>query len=213
MLCKICNQPTQHYFDTQMQWDFYHCKACEFFFKDPKHYLEDDQEIRVYQNHNNSFESPGYVEMFESFMDATFKPYIKEIKTVLEFGCGPGPVLATLLEQQGLHVSKYDKFFFPEKVYESQRYDLISSTEVLEHIDTPNAIMQFFHQHLQPKGYLAIMTQFHSNNEKEFLQWWYRKDPTHICFFTPHTFEVLAQKHGFKVLHFDTKKHIFLQKI
>jgi len=213
MLCKICHHPTQHYFDTQMQWDFYHCKACGFFFKDPTHYLDATQEIKVYENHNNSFESPGYVEMFENFINVTFRPYLSTIQTVLEFGCGPGPVLAKLLKMQGLHVSTYDKFFSPEKVYENRHYDLITSTEVLEHIDDPNAIMQFFHTHLQAQGYLAIMTQFHDNTAKAFLSWWYRKDPTHICFYTPHTFEVLAQKHGFKVLYYDTKKNILLQKI
>jgi 2-polyprenyl-3-methyl-5-hydroxy-6-metoxy-1,4-benzoquinol methylase len=213
MQCKICHHPTQHHFDTQMQWDFHHCSACEFFFKDPKHYLDDTKEIKIYKNHNNTFKSPGYVEMFESFITLTFKPYLHTIKNVLEFGCGPGPVLAKLLEMQGLHVSKYDKFFFPKKVYENQKYDLITATEVLEHIDDPDTIMQFFNSHLHPRGYLAIMTQFHTNKAEDFLTWWYRKDPTHICFFTKHTFEVLAGKHGFKVLHYDTKKNILLQKI
>ncbi len=196
-----------------MQWDFYHCESCEFFFKDPKHYLDDTKEIKVYQNHNNTFEASGYVEMFESFISATFNPYLKDIKTVLEFGCGPGPVFAKLLEMKGLHVSKYDKFFFPKKVYENQKYDLISTTEVMEHIQSPNEIMQFFHQHLNKSGYLAIMTQFHTNKAEEFLNWWYRKDPTHICFFRANTFEVLAQKYGFKIVTFDTKKTILLQKI
>jgi ubiquinone/menaquinone biosynthesis C-methylase UbiE len=196
-----------------MEWDFYHCDKCQFFFKDPKHYLDSDKEIKVYQNHNNTFEAKGYVQMLEDFIDFTFGEYIDDIENVLEFGCGPGPVLAEILEQKGLHVSRYDKFFFPKKVYENQRYDLISTTEVLEHISDINSIMQFFHTHLKSDGYLAIMTQFHTNNPKEFLNWWYRKDPTHICFFTPHTFEVLAKKHGFKILKFDTKKSLLLQKI
>ena len=213
MKCKICNKPTIHHFDTQMQWDFYHCNECSFFFKVPKHYFDDTKEIQVYQNHNNTFEAPGYVDMFKSFISATFEPYLENIDTVLEFGCGPGPVLAKLLEMKGLHVSKYDKFFFPEKVYENQKYDLITTTEVMEHIDNPNAIMQFFHQHLKENAYLAIMTQFHTNKSDEFLNWWYRKDPTHICFFRPLTFEVLAQRHGFKIVISDMKKTILLQKI
>jgi 2-polyprenyl-3-methyl-5-hydroxy-6-metoxy-1,4-benzoquinol methylase len=212
MNCKICNKKTKNHFDSQMQWDFYYCKECEFFFKDSKHYLESEEEKKVYNNHNNTIEAPGYVEMFEVFMQNTFKPYLKSIKNVLEFGCGPGPVLATLLEQKGLHVSRYDKFYFPQKVYENSKYDLITSTEVLEHIDKPLEIFDFFYKHICDGGYLAIMTQFHPNSPELFFKWWYRRDPTHICFFRLKTFEVLAKKSGFKIISCDEKKSILLQK-
>ncbi len=212
MNCKICDKKAQHHFDTQMKWDFYYCKECQFFFKDPKHHLDEEREKKVYDNHNNTIEAPGYVEMFDSFIKNTFEPYLKDIQNVLDFGCGPGPVLSNLLKERGLHVSIYDKFYFPKKIYKNYKYDLITSTEVLEHIDSPLEIFDFFYKHLNSGSYLAIMTQFHPNTPDDFFKWWYRRDPTHISFFRLKTFKVLAKKTGFEIVSCDEKKSILLRK-
>ena len=49
------------------------------------------------------------------------------------------------------------------------------------------------------------MTLFHPNNEEEFKDWWYRRDTTHICFYTPKTLKKLAELIGLKVLLVDDK--------
>jgi len=213
MNCKICNTSLASMLDERNGWEFFHCKECEFFFKNPSNYVDADKELSQYNNHNNTMESPGYVEMFEKFIKATFEPYLDEIINVLEFGSGPGPVLSELLKQRNLSVDIYDKYFSVKKVYEGKKYDLITSTEVLEHIDNPKEVFDFFAQHLKKDGYLAIMTQFHKNEEEDFKKWWYKNDPTHICFFRPHTFELLADKFGFKIITHDSKKSILLKKI
>ncbi|MCW8838795.1 MAG: class I SAM-dependent methyltransferase [Thiovulaceae bacterium] len=213
MRCKLCNNPVTNIIDSRNNWEFFHCKKCEFIFKNESDFVSREDELKQYNNHNNTMDSPGYVEMFEKFMDATFDEYIKDIKRVLEFGSGPGPVLSELLKNSGLNVDIYDKYFSPKKVYEGKKYDLITSTEVIEHIENPKDIFDFFASHIKKSGYLALMTQFHTNDAEDFKKWWYKNDPTHICFFRPHTFEVLAQKSGFKVLKHDSKKSILLQRI
>ena len=40
-------------------------------------------------------------------------------------------------------------------------------------------------------GLLGVMTAF-LIDEKDFGQWYYRKDPTHVAFYKPKTFEVIA---------------------
>ncbi len=212
MECKICHQPTIPFYDKVMQTDFFHCTACELIFKDEDSYVTEERELAQYQNHNNSFESSGYVQMFRDFIDATVAPHKQNIKTALEFGSGPGPVLSELLRQEGFRVDSYDKFFSPEKVYENKTYDLITSTEVIEHISDPLALFSFFSTHLKPGGYLALMTQFHDNTQEGFLKWWYRKDPTHITFYRPHTFKVLAEKFNFELRYVDGKKTTLLQQ-
>ncbi len=105
MNCKVCNTPTVSFYDEVMQSNFFHCKSCEFIFKDDKHYVTKERELQQYENHNNSFDSPGYVQMFRDFIDAVIAPNKDNIKTALEFGSGPGPVLAELLKQEGFVVA------------------------------------------------------------------------------------------------------------
>ena len=137
MHCKICSKPAVSCYDDVMQSDFFHCPLCEFIFKDENSHVSEEHELQQYKNHNNSFDSPGYVQMFRDFIDTTIHPYKQEIHTALEFGSGPGPVLTELLKQEGFEVDMYDKFFSPEKIYEDKTYDLITSTEVIEHIGDP----------------------------------------------------------------------------
>jgi 2-polyprenyl-3-methyl-5-hydroxy-6-metoxy-1,4-benzoquinol methylase len=213
MTCKICRAPVERFRDEVMKCDFFHCKACSFIFKNEKNIVSEAYERRHYEQHDNSFESPGYVAMFEEFIEKCVTPYRSGMHTVLDFGSGPGPVLSELLERNGFEVDIYDKFFAPEPVYENKTYDLITCTEVLEHIKAPLDIMIFFREHLAENGLLCLMTHFHSDEKNEFLRWWYRMDPTHICFFRPETFKAIAERLGFELLYFDEKKLSVLKKL
>jgi len=212
MRCLICDAKSLMIKDDKNGWEFFHCKRCEFIFKNPADYVDATDELKQYKNHNNTRESRGYVEMFEKFIKDTFEEYLEDIDKVLEFGSGPGPVLSELLKERGLKVDIYDKYFSPKEVYKGKKYDLITSTEVIEHIDNPVKIFDFFASHVKKDAYLALMTQFHTNDAEEFKKWWYKNDPTHICFFRPKTFEVLASMSGFEVLKHDSKKSVLLQK-
>ena len=65
---------------------------------------------------------------------------------------------------------------------------------------------------LKPKGIVALMTLFHTNDEQQFVQWWYKRDKTHITFFTLKTITVLADTCGFDVIKSDGKRIAVLQK-
>ncbi|MEN8147732.1 MAG: class I SAM-dependent methyltransferase [Campylobacterota bacterium] len=212
MNCKICNEPVTAFYDDYMTCQTYHCKACEFIFKDEEAVISLDKERKVYQQHNNTEENLGYVAMFQDFIDKTIIPYKDQIQTALDFGSGPNPVLAKILKRNGFETDHYDKFFSPEKVYEEKSYDLITSTEVMEHISDVQSVMTLFAQHLNTGGFLALMTQFHPDDQEAYLNWWYRRDPTHIVFFRPKSFALLAQQHGFTLRYHDDKKLILLQK-
>jgi len=190
----------------------YHCSSCELIFKDEDAIVSPEKELKVYRQHNNSEENAGYVAMFQDFIDKTVSPHREKIATALDFGSGPNPVLARMLEKEGFATDHYDKFFAPEKVFEHKRYDLITSTEVIEHIADVHALLKLFSDHLNPGGYLALMTQFHANTEEFYLQWWYRRDPTHIVFYRPKSFEVLAKEYGLTLRYHDDKKVVLLQK-
>jgi len=210
--CKICSKPVEHFYDDYMQCETYFCKDCAFIFKDQAAIISPDKELKVYQQHNNTEENLGYVAMFQDFIDKTITPHKDEITTVFDFGSGPNPVLASLLKKEGFSVDYYDKYFSPQKVYEGKRYDLITSTEVIEHISDVQETMKLFSEHLNSGGYLALMTQFHPNTTEAYLNWWYRRDPTHISFFRPQSLQILAKQHGLHYRYDDNKKIILFQK-
>ena len=66
-----------------MKCDFHHCRSCEFIFKDPKDYVSQKSERKQYEQHNNSFENSGYVEMFRDFIGRCVTPYKSNIETVI----------------------------------------------------------------------------------------------------------------------------------
>lgn len=210
--CKICDSDVKIIRDTQFDLDYCYCGYCEFIFIDEKEIISKKEELEEYMRHENSFEDEGYVNMFKEFIDK-FKPYTSNIQSALEFGCGPGPVLAELLKREGFKVDIYDPYFAPEKVYKNKKYDIITSTEVFEHLKDPIETMELLKDHLNSNGILAIMTLFHHNNEDHFKRWWYRRDLTHISFYTPKTFKYLAKKFDMNVLSIDEKNVCILQNL
>jgi len=211
-LCKVCDSQTDEMRDEKKSLSYYRCKSCGFIYLDDAEIIDTQSEKKHYEQHNNSFESLGYVKMFESFIEVAISPYEKEIKTALEFGCGTGAVLAELLRRRGMKVDKYDIYFYPNRVYEGKRYDLITSTEVFEHLQKPLEILELLSEHLEEGGYITLMTKFPPSSDKEFLDWWYRRDVTHISFFTPKSFEIMAQKIGLKMVKTIDKNIVIFQK-
>ena len=198
--CKICSSFVKKIEDKERSVDYYRCSSCGFISLDDNYRVDQEREKRQYDQHNNSLENKGYVAMFEEFIELSFAPYLEDIKTALDFGSGPTPVFSELLKRRGLEVDIYDIFYAPKIVYEAKSYDLITSTEVFEHLSKPFEVFELLSQHLNPNGYIAIMTKFPPADDNEFLNWWYRRDPTHISFFTPKSFEIMAKKVGLKLI-------------
>lgn len=211
MFCKICNTLTEAISDISLKKTYHFCHTCDAIALDSSDYLLPAKEHALYNNHHNSLENEGYVAMFENFLDF-FWDNLTCKEESLDFGSGPTPVLSYLLERRGVRVDCYDKFYQPKPCYENKLYDFITSTEVFEHLENPLETLQLLSSHLKPHGTLALMTLFHSNDKAHFLQWWYRRDPTHIIFYTPKTLEMMAEKCGLCVLKTDNKRIMILKK-
>jgi SAM-dependent methyltransferase len=152
-----------------------------------------------YDQHNNSFESPGYVAMFERFIETFITP-LQVTGVGLEFGSGPGPVLKELLQQQGFEMVDYDYFYNRDESYKTKTYDFITSTEVFEHLTNPLEVLQELHTLLKAGGYLIVMTQLNTFDNDKFLTWWYRRDKTHISFFSLQTINHLTNTLGLELV-------------
>jgi 2-polyprenyl-3-methyl-5-hydroxy-6-metoxy-1,4-benzoquinol methylase len=140
------------------------------------------------------------------------KPFAPLGGRLMDFGCGPGPVLAGLLRKHGYTVDTHDKFFDHNLDWENRTYDLITLTEVLEHLVDPLETLSNLARHLTTGGVISIMTLFHPNDLESFSQWWYRKDPTHISFYTPQTIGEMGRLLGMKTVFNDSRRVIVLGK-
>jgi len=184
-----------------------------------------EREKTEYSTHRNTLDNEGYVNMFLEFIKKAVTPFQTNpgqtgTRTALDFGSGPGDcVLAHVLrEEWGYEVDIYDVYFAPEKVYTGKTYDLITCTEVLEHLKNPVDTLRLLKQHLNPGGILALMTLFHPVSEDKpeggemFQQWWYRRDVTHIGFFRPKTLRFIAHLLEMKPLMMDERNTVTFQK-
>ncbi len=212
MNCKICDNKKLN--ELELDEVYYHCDNCDLIFIDEDGIIDSNEEKERYAEHDNSHENTGYVNMFKGFIDKVLEPYVglDQVEAALDFGCGPGPVLADLLKAKGISVDIYDPFFFPEKVFRGKKYDLITSTEVFEHLKNPLKELELLVGHLKEGGYLALMTSFHPGPDK-FKDWWYNWDPTHITFYNHNTFEEIAGRNPLEIVFEDGDKYCLFQRI
>jgi hypothetical protein len=188
------------------------CPGCGWITLDQTHHLSTEKQKERYLLHENSEENSGYVRMFEKFIETAVVPFARNGGKIFDFGCGPQPVLAELLRKKGYSVDLYDLFFNSDEVYQTRKYDLITLTEVLEHLSNPIEVLRGLVQRLEANGVIAFMTLFHPDNVEKFDAWWYRRDPTHVTFYTPKTIQQLAEVLEMKVVFSDNQRMAVLRK-
>jgi len=211
MKCHICEGECITFQDEKSSIVYYHCIACEYIFKDPSCYQSIEVQKQRYDLHENDESDEGYRAYFQRFIDF-IKPYIPHEGYALDFGCGRSILLASMLQERGLKCDAYDPLYHPDGLNRSQLYDLIVSTEVFEHLHHPSKVFSQLVSQLKKGGLLALQTQFHPNDEVEFKQWYYHKDPTHIVFFRPRTFKYLAEIYQCSYIADNGKNMVLLKK-
>jgi len=180
---------------------------------DPSFHLPPEKQKDRYLQHENTLENTAYVEMFEKFIASGVESFVPPGGKILDFGCGPDPVLAELLGRRGFDVDVVDLFFRPEGAFRKEKYNLITLTEVLEHLTDPLEVLKGLKDRLRPGGSIALMTQFHQENREKFSSWWYRRDSTHVSFYSLKTIRKLGEAVGMAVVFSDGVKIAVLKGI
>jgi hypothetical protein len=211
-MCKICSNMTREIH--HKTFGIYHvCDLCGFISKDKEDHVSAQAQHTIYDSHHNSIEDPVYVAYFNHFLSEAVFPFVNEGRYGLDFGSGPSPVLAQMLtDTYGYMMDIYDLFYSPHKSYINKTYDLITVTEVVEHLENPLDYLSLFRDHLNENGILSIMTQFHHNNDEDFLDWHYIRDRSHISFCNERTFEIIAEKLNLNIIYSDHKKFVTFRK-
>jgi len=186
----------------------FQCGQCMLIGAAPENFLSVDEERVRYETHNNCIENEGYV----AFLNRFVKPMLDFIRPGmfgLDYGCGPGPVLSTLIRREGIACDDFDPIFFPE--LPEKQYDFIISTETFEHFYYPRQEINKLAGMIQSGGYLGIMTEMWETQER-FETWYYTRDPTHVSFYHRDTFGYICQEFRFTKKYSDERRVVILQK-
>lgn len=212
MYCQLCSNPQlEEYAVLKKGRVFKHCNNCDLVMLDMDFWLDHIAEKQRYDQHENSLENKGYVEMLNKFIDTHIKPYIKEDDLLLDYGSGPNPVLSKLLNKQGIKTEIYDPYYAP-RAFSDEEYDLILSTEVVEHFNYPGIEIPKMIKRLKKGGYLVLMTAFRVEQD-QFKAWYYKDDHTHVSFYSLKTFDFITKEYGLEIVEHNDKDVIILRKL
>ncbi len=187
--------------------DYLRCQHCALVFVPREQHLSLLAEKALYDLHENRMDDLGY----RQFLSRLSQPLLARLAPHahgLDFGCGPGPLLAKMLAEQGHSVSLYDPFYAEAPELLQQQYDFITCTEVVEHFRQPQPMFELLFGLLKPHGLLGIMTKRVIDAEA-FSRWHYKNDPTHICFYSEATLQWLAGKYYRQMVLVDKDVVIF----
>lgn len=188
----MCYGRGVHSYHRDRRRDYLQCATCQLVFVPPQQRPDLAAERREYDLHRNDVDNPGY----RRFLSRLYEPLVAMLppdSVGLEFGCGPGPALAHMLEDCGHRVQLYDPYYFPDSRWRDQSFDFITATEVVEHLHEPGRELDALWSRLKAGGVLGIMTKLVRDPEA-FAGWHYKNDPTHVCFFSRSTWQWWAHR-------------------
>jgi len=192
--CPLCHDRTVTPLGAIVGREYAACTTCALRFMLPAHHPSRDDERAVYDLHENAVHDPRY----RAFLDRLALPLqalLPPGASGLDYGCGPGPALAAMLEERGFRMATHDPYFAPNADALARQYDFVTCTEVAEHFHDPAAEFVRLAGLLRPGGVLALMTQ-RLPEDQSFATWHYVRDPTHVCFYAERTLHWLAERHG-----------------
>ncbi len=180
--CSLCAAPDVVDYWRDRRRSYRQCTRCRLVFVPPEHHLAPSAERAEYDLHQNNPDDPGY----RRFLSRLAEPLLERLAENargLDFGCGPGPALAGMLQEAGHEVSLFDVFYAPDPAVFQRQYDFVTATEVVEHLARPGEELARLWSLLRPGGWLGVMTKLVRDRDA-FAGWHYKNDPTHISFFS-----------------------------
>lgn len=191
MICPLCESDSK-----PLIQNYFICLNCDLRFLDSKLFLSPEKEKQRYLEHNNDINDSRYQQFVTPLVNEVQNHFNKNSKG-LDFGAGTGPVLAKLLSENGYEMTIYDPYFHPDKSSLDKTYDFVVSSEVIEHFYYPKKEFLKLKELLKPNGMLSVMTEIYHEGI-DFNSWYYRRDPSHVVFYSEKTLHWLAKSFGFK---------------
>lgn len=222
--CRACHGRTLTNIGQKDGFNLLRCRDCATVIVDP--YPTDDELNAFYQNY---MLTGSYLKKLDRKL-ARGRGRVKRMlrhKTVgkrfLDIGCSVGTVCAAA-HQLGLKPHGIDldadavgharKLFGPHATFEAapiaalaargEQYDMIYMSEVVEHVNDPDAFMGHVAQVLAPGGmlYLTAPDGAHFGVPKDFASWGMVNPPNHLTFFSRKGIRQLLMRHGLRIQGF-----------
>lgn len=199
MKCPLCSHPQGRIYFTDQRNQYYQCQKCSLVFLSREDLLSFEDEKRRYEKHDNSQDNLEYIAYLDRIAQVIAQNLNHKMNG-LDFGCGPTKLLEQIFKRKGFYLESFDPFFFPEISESFKTYDFLILSEVIEHFRKPNAELSLIKRLLKPQGLLFVKTKC-LPLEKHFKDWSYRRDPTHVQFFSAPSFDFISNHFEFSRFH------------
>lgn len=195
--CSLCGGPVRHY-ATDPRRAYVMCLTCELIAVPESWHPTLDVERHRYDLHRNNPSDAGYVRFLSQIVNAMI-PKLRPGSEGLDFGSGPSPVLASLMESRGFRMWIYDPFYAPDRAALGRTYGFVVCSEVVEHFRRPAADWSQLLSLVAPDGWVGVMTSLWEGSPGEFVRWRYANDVTHLAFYSRATMAWIARRYGMEV--------------
>lgn len=177
---------------------YFSCQTCGLIFISPLFRLDTFSEFERYMKHENNVEESGYQKFVQPLVDKVMQT-LPIGSLGLDFGSGPDSAVGHLLRQNNYQVKRYDPYFHPDTQVLEEKYDFVVAYEVVEHFYHPSNSFETMKKLVRPKGWLFLMTALYDETI-DFSNWSYRRDSTHVSFYTRKTLDWIKNRFSFRAL-------------
>lgn len=168
----------------------------------------------------DDYYSPLTRKRYHELLD-TFEPY-RQTNKILDVGCGIGYFLEEAIakgwDAYGTEYSdraveicsgkgiKMRQGKLDDAWFEKDSFDVVTSFEVIEHINDPVEEVKKIHRMLRSGGLFYLTTPNFNAIERYILKSEYNiiVYPEHLSYYTPHTLDYLLSRNGFRKIYLQT---------
>lgn len=205
-VCRLCGAPLAHFAHSR-QHAYHRCSRCLAVQMAAVDLPDADRERALYLTHNNDVDDPRYRQFVSPITQAVLAEQ-RPGQAGLDFGAGTGPVITTVLREQGHDIVVFDPFFHPDRRVLQRQYDYIVCCEVIEHFHRPAREFALLRSLLKPGGRLYCMTRLFDESI-DFQRWYYKNDPTHVFFYHRASLDWIRERFDFSRVTIAQRLQVF----
>lgn len=211
MKCRLCRSDSCMPFAKDTIREYVRCENCTLIFVPDYNTLSSTEEKERYSHHNNTRNNEEYVTYLTKFTNELQRIPLSHPK-ILDYGCGENAVLTDILKRSGIDCKAYDPLYTINEITPNSTFDIIIMCEVIEHMRSIRNDVHLLTSLLSRTGYIIIKSEL-LEETREFTNWWYTKDQTHINFFSTLSIQAFSELLGMRVIYSGERNIVILKQV